>query len=104
MRSSIASAMQRFRPGIAPTLVVLVLLPLMVGLGFWQLSRGHEKQLLVDRYAERRAAEPVSSAQLNDMADPAFRRVHLRGQLDGEHSVLLIRHFHAADRRRQTVI
>ena len=89
MRSSIASAMQRFRPGIAPTLVVLVLLPLMVGLGFWQLSRGHEKQLLVDRYAERRAAEPVSSAQLNDMADPAFRRVHLRGQLDGEHSVLL---------------
>lgn len=89
MRSSIASAMQRFRPGIAPTLVVLVLLPLMVGLGFWQLSRGHEKQLLVDRYAERRSAGPVSSAQLNDMADPAFRRVHLRGQLDGEHSVLL---------------
>lgn len=42
MRSSIASAMQRFRPGIAPTLVVLVLLPLMVSLGFWQLSRGHE--------------------------------------------------------------
>ena len=89
MRSSIASALQRFRPGIAPTLVVLMLLPLMVGLGFWQLARGHEKQLLVDRYAERRAAEPVSSAQLNDMADPAFRRVHLRGQLDGEHSVLL---------------
>ena len=56
MRSSIASAMQRFRPGIAPTLVVLVLLPLMVGLGFWQLSRGHEKQRLVDRYAESRAA------------------------------------------------
>ena len=43
MRSSIASALQRFRPGIAPTLVVLVLLPLMVGLGFWQLARGHEK-------------------------------------------------------------
>ncbi|MCK1787146.1 hypothetical protein L9Z73_23190, partial [Pseudomonas sp. TNT11] len=42
-------------PGIAPTLVVLVLLPLMVGLGFWQLSRGHEKQLMVDSYAERRA-------------------------------------------------
>ncbi|MFV3016060.1 SURF1 family protein, partial [Pseudomonas sp. KHB2.9] len=46
MKSSIASAIQRFRPGIAPTLVVLVLLPLMVGLGFWQLSRGHEKQLM----------------------------------------------------------
>ncbi len=89
MKSSIASAIQRFRPGIAPTLVVLVLVPLMVGLGFWQLSRGHEKQQMVDSYAERRAAEPVTSAQLDGMADPAFRRVHLRGQFDGAHSVLL---------------
>ncbi|RUQ45461.1 SURF1 family protein, partial [Corynebacterium pseudodiphtheriticum] len=89
MKTSIASAIARFRPGIAPTLVVLVLLPLMVGLGFWQLARGHEKQLLVDRYAERRVADPISSAQLGDMADPAFHRVRLRGQFDGEHSVLL---------------
>ena len=80
MKTSIASAIKQFRPGIAPTLVVLVLLPLMVGLGCWQLSRGHEKQLLLDSYAERRAAEPMSSEQLNDTADPAFRRVHLRGQ------------------------
>ncbi|MDP0941430.1 SURF1 family cytochrome oxidase biogenesis protein, partial [Klebsiella quasipneumoniae] len=80
MKTSIASATKRFRPGLAPTLVVLVLLPLMVGLGFWQLSRGHEKQLLVDSYAQRRVAEPVNSTQLDEMADPAFRRVRLRGQ------------------------
>ena len=82
MKTSIASAMKRFRPGLAPTLVVLVLLPLMVGLGCWQVSRGHEKQRLVDSYAERRVAEPVSSAQLNELADPAFHRVHLRGLFD----------------------
>lgn len=89
MKTSIASAIKCFRPGVAPTVVVLVLLPLMVGLGFWQLSRGHEKQLLVDSYADRRAADPISSAQLNDKADPAFRRVRLRGQFDAEHSVFL---------------
>ena len=88
MKTSIASAMKRFRPGLAPTLVVLVLLPLMVGLGCWQVSRGHEKQRLVDSYAERRVAEPISSMQLNEKADPAFRRVHLRGLFDAEHSVL----------------
>ncbi|MDO4234617.1 SURF1 family protein [Pseudomonas sp.] len=89
MKSSIASARQRFRPGIAPTLVVLMLLPLMIGLGFWQLSRGQEKQQLVDTYAERRAAEPIGSEQLETSADPAFRRVHLRGSFDADHSVLL---------------
>ncbi|MBD8190890.1 SURF1 family protein [Pseudomonas fluorescens] len=89
MKTSIASAIKQFRPGIAPTVVVLLLLPLMVGLGFWQLSRGHEKQRLLDSYAERRVAAPMSSAQLNDSTDPAFRRVHLRGQFDADHSVLL---------------
>ncbi|MFO2465356.1 SURF1 family protein [Pseudomonas sp. 15FMM2] len=81
--------MKRFRPGIAPTLVVFVLLPLMVSLGFWQLSRGQEKQVLLANYAERRAAEPVSLEHLNGTADPAFRRVLLQGQFDAEHSVLL---------------
>ncbi|MGY2290791.1 SURF1 family protein [Pseudomonas sp. SDO528_S397] len=81
--------MKRFRPGIAPTLVVFLLLPVLVDLGFWQLSRGHEKHVLLDTYAERRAAEPISSIQLTAMADPAFRRVHLRGQFDAAHSVWL---------------
>ncbi|MBT2371419.1 SURF1 family protein [Pseudomonas fluorescens] len=85
--------MKRFRPGIAPTLVVLVLLPLLVSLGFWQLSRGQEKQTLLDSYAERRAAEPMSSEQLRTTTDPAFRRVRLRGQFDTEHSVLLDNRF-----------
>lgn len=37
-------AMKRFRPGLVPTLVVAALLPLLVSLGFWQLSRGAEKE------------------------------------------------------------
>lgn len=81
--------MKRFRPGLAPTLVVFALLPVLVCLGFWQLSRGHEKQALLDSYAERRTGEPMSGAQLAASADPAFRRVHLRGQFDAAHSVLL---------------
>jgi len=81
--------MKRFRPGIVPTLVVVLLLPLLVFLGFWQLSRGAEKSALLQTYAERRAAEPMASTELQHTTDPAFRRVRLHGQFDAEHSLLL---------------
>ncbi|SDS38034.1 Cytochrome oxidase assembly protein ShyY1 [Pseudomonas asplenii] len=81
--------MRRFRPGVAPTLVVLLLLPLLVSLGFWQLHRSEQKRLLLDSYAQRRTAEPLSVEQLHGNPDPAFRRVRLRGQFDTEHSYLL---------------
>ncbi|MFJ2365208.1 SURF1 family protein [Pseudomonas sp. NPDC087697] len=85
--------MKRFRPGIAPTLAVVVLLPLLVFLGFWQLSRGEQKRVMLDSYAERRAAEPMASVELQGIADPAFRRVRLHGQFDSEHSYLLDNRF-----------
>jgi len=81
--------MKRFRPGVAPTVVVLFLLPLLIFLGFWQLDRGEEKRALLASYAERRAAEPMASIHLEQAADPAYRRVQLRGQFDAEHSLLL---------------
>jgi cytochrome oxidase assembly protein ShyY1 len=81
--------MKRFRPGIAPTLVVLAMLPLFVSLGFWQLSRGEEKRVLLATYAERRAAPAVSAELLPTTADPAYRRVELRGTFDTDHSFLL---------------
>ena len=81
--------MKRFRPGIAPTLVVLAMLPLFVSLGFWQLSRGEEKRVMLETYAERRAAPAVSAELLPTTADPAYRRVQLRGTFDADHSYLL---------------
>ena len=81
--------MTHFRPGIAPTLTVLAVLPLLVFLGFWQLGRAEQKRVLLDNYAERQVAAPVAVGQLLGLADPAFRRVQLRGHFDGQHSLLL---------------
>jgi cytochrome oxidase assembly protein ShyY1 len=81
--------MKHFRPGVIPTVVVALLLPLLVSLGFWQLSRGAEKTALLASYAERRAAEPMASSELLSSADLAYRRVHLHGQFDAAHSLLL---------------
>ena len=63
--------MKGFRPGLVPSLVVAVLVPVMVCLGFWQLSRGEQKRVLMDTYAERRVAPPMDSTELTHTADPA---------------------------------
>ncbi|MDH0749357.1 SURF1 family protein [Pseudomonas sp. GD03842] len=81
--------MKRFRPGIAPTLAVIALLPVLVSLGCWQLKRGEEKRVMLAVYAARRTAPVLSAAQLPDTADSVYRRVQVQGRFDGEHSLLL---------------
>jgi len=57
------------------TLFVVLMLPLVVGLGFWQLERAAYKQGLMDAYFDKLGALPVPLA-----ADPTpFTRVRVRG-------------------------
>ncbi|MFV0457110.1 MAG: SURF1 family protein [Pseudomonas sp.] len=81
--------MNRFRPGLVPTLLVLMLLPVLLWLGFWQLERGEQKRDMLERQAAQAQAEPLSPAEVEQMANPAYSRVHLQGSFDAEHSFLL---------------
>lgn len=81
--------MARFRPGLWPTLAVLALLPLLLGLGFWQLQRAEEKRVLLAEQASRSEAPAADLLDLEAVADPAFRRVRLVGEFDAAHSLLL---------------
>ncbi len=82
-------AMKHFTPGVLPTLVVMILLPVLVTLGFWQLGRGEEKRVMLATHAERRAEAPVEIDQLMNSTDLAWRRVQMRGHFDPQHSLLL---------------
>ncbi|MCO6056149.1 SURF1 family protein [Pseudomonas sp. MOB-449] len=81
--------MSAFRPGLAPTLVVLALLPVLLGLGLWQLSRADEKRQLLAAAEARRIAVPVDIESLRASPDPAYLRVSLHGRFDAGHSLLL---------------
>ncbi|MBF8778706.1 SURF1 family protein [Pseudomonas fulva] len=81
--------MKRFRPGLVPTLVVLALLPTLVALGCWQLSRAEHKRALLAMHAARQLEEPLTVERLRESSEPAFRRVQLRGRFDARHSILL---------------
>jgi len=79
-----------FRPGLWPTLATLALLPVLVGLGTWQLQRADWKQGLVDANADR-AGLPETSLQalLPVTATDQYRPVAVTGHYDLEHQLLL---------------
>lgn len=79
-----------FRPSLWPTLATLLLLPLLTGLGFWQLERADWKQALVDSHAERAEMPPLVLGMLDAFDESLqYRQVTVRGVYDTEHQLLL---------------
>jgi surfeit locus 1 family protein len=79
-----------FKPGLWPSLATLVLLPVLVWLGQWQLERAAWKQGLVDAHEASRHLAPVDLGWLLDSGNlAAFRPVSVHGQYDLAHQLLL---------------
>ncbi len=95
--------LQRWRDAglIVPTLLTLVALPILIGLGTWQWNRLQWKEDLIARLEARRLAEPVSyvaalGKYVND-GDVEYLRVRLNGTFD--HNVE--RHLYAPTTKAQ---
>jgi len=74
------------------TLFVALLLPLLVGLGCWQLDREVEKRELLTRFEARRAADPLpvdSALATRAPAALAYLPVRLRGRYLADRYLLL---------------
>lgn len=69
---------RQFQPGWPMTMVVAVLLPCIVSLGFWQLDRGATKRGLEMAYLDKLTTLPVRPAD-DDLVEN-FQRVVLKGQ------------------------
>ncbi|HSH42122.1 MAG TPA: SURF1 family protein [Arenicellales bacterium] len=71
----------RFRPGWITTLATVALLPVLIGLGFWQLDRAEQKTAIRDQYLERGRLEPVDlNRQTLDARAMDFRNAVARGR------------------------
>ncbi len=71
----------RWDPEWRLVLVSVLLVPLFVGLGFWQLARAEEKEQIAAHWELQRQQPPADLASV-DPADPnlAYRPVQLRGE------------------------
>jgi surfeit locus 1 family protein len=85
-----------FRPALWPSLATLVLLPVLVGLGQWQLERAAWKQGLVDAHAVRirEPARPLQSLPASPASELEYRQVMAHGVYDLTHQLLLDNQIH----------
>ncbi len=69
--------------------LVLLLLPVVLSLGVWQLNRAEQKQQLLDVFQQRQLAGPVPIETLADDEALAHRKVALTGEYDNQRTWLL---------------
>jgi surfeit locus 1 family protein len=67
------------------SLFTVVLLPVMVGLGFWQLQRADEKSTIQQSLEQQQALPPIDLMQADATENATFRRVSFSGRPDSQH-------------------
>jgi len=81
----------RFIPSTVGLILVVILVPAFVMLGFWQLDRAHQRETL-NRMQDERLQEPALVIGPDESADLdaiRYREVILEGEFDREHQFLV---------------
>lgn len=83
-------ASYRFKPGRWPTLAVLLLLPLLLSLGFWQLDRAEQKRALLSSMERGRNAPALDlNSALPPYEQAQHRRARAAGSFDAQHQIVV---------------
>lgn len=81
---------RQFKPGFVPTLVVLIVFPILMRLGFWQLDRADEKRQIQILFEQRGQTSPLQlNGDLLISDDLKYRRAVVSGTYDVRHHILL---------------
>ncbi len=86
---------RRLRPRLLPTLAAAVLVPALTALGFWQLDRARQKELLKDEYAAR-SEGPALRIEARPLTAEAVRyyKVGAQGEYEDDYQILLANRIH----------
>lgn len=78
-----------FSPGLIPTIAVLLLLPVLISLGFWQLQRAHVKKILEHDFSHQNQALSLAQVQQLPQENVRYRSLEVVGTLDENHKIYL---------------
>lgn len=80
-----------FTPKLIPIILAIILVPILVSLGFWQLERANEKRV-IDKGVNEAIAKPALELNNTDLAildDEIYRAATITGQFDDKQQYLL---------------
>lgn len=80
-----------FKPRLLPTVITLMLLPVLISLGIWQLGRADEKRVILAEQAQK-AAMPALSINANSNDEPAeitYRELTAAGKFDSRYRIYI---------------
>ena len=91
MSANPQSSTEKFcwQPNVKIAATVALLFPLLIALGFWQLSRADEKRDIVARFDRNQQSAPALVNDLSGTEDMQYRSAWLRGALDSERRIFL---------------
>ena len=78
-----------WQPNAKSLLFVLLMTPLLISLGYWQLDRAQEKTEILAEFRANQEAQPVAFEQLDINKNLQYRQVQFVGELDASRRVLL---------------
>lgn len=85
----------QFRPRLIPSIAVLVLLPVLVKLGFWQLARANEKrEIIAERNAKMAMPPRLIDHQLANARGLQFHHLQIRGRFFTKYQVFIDNKIH----------
>jgi surfeit locus 1 family protein len=85
----------RFRPTLFPSVIVAILVPALLYLGYWQLQRADEKRVLQAEYDTRASGAVVQvEPQVQRLEQLQFYRVIAKGRFESEYQVLIDNRVH----------
>lgn len=84
-----------FAPRLIPSVVTLLLLPVLLRLGVWQLDRAEQKQQLIDLYQQQAHAAPLRiQGLLQEKPELNYRDVQVVGSYLAEKQIFLDNQIH----------
>ena len=84
-----------FKPGLIPTIVTLLILPVLLNLGFWQLDRAEEKRELIALFKQQNDSGPLfinDSIKYDEILN--YRSAQVEGNYDSSKQVFIDNKIH----------